>query len=188
MNPSAKVTYQGQAISELLAGMTPDQMDNDTPCANWQTRDLLNHLVGGGTMLGMALKGEAMEMDPEGPMPDLLGDDPRAAWDQAIATFYAGADSDGAMERSITLPFATIPGSVLVDMISFDLLVHAWDLAQATDQPFDPPADIVDPAMANAKALLAPELRDGDTFAAEVTPPEGASQIEALAAFTGRSV
>jgi uncharacterized protein (TIGR03086 family) len=188
MSPSDKVRYQGEAVSTLIGGMSADQMDNATPCAKWQTRDLLGHLVGGGTMLGMALKGEPMETDPDAPMPDLLGDDPQAAWDQAIQVFFDGADSDGAMERTLDLEFGPTPGAVLLDIISFDLLVHAWDLAQATGQDFDPPADIVEPAMAIAKGMLAPEMRDGDTFAAEVTPPQGASRIEQLAAFTGRAV
>jgi hypothetical protein len=36
--------------------------------------------------------------------------------------------------------------------------------------------------------IIAPEARDGDTFAAEVTPPADASPIQRLVAFTGRAV
>jgi uncharacterized protein (TIGR03086 family) len=88
----------------------------------------------------------------------------------------------------VTLPFATLPGQVVVDIAKFDLLVHAWDLAQSTDQPFDPPADVVEPAMASAQMIIAPPARDGDTFADEVTPPADATELQRLVAFTGRSV
>jgi uncharacterized protein (TIGR03086 family) len=188
MSPSDKVQYQAQAVSDLIAGTTPDQMSNATPCTKWETRDLMNHLVGGGMVLGAALKAEPMEMDPDAPMPDLLGDDPSAAWAGAIQAFKDGADSPGAMERIAEIPVGSVPGSVVVDLISFDLLVHAWDLATATGQAFDPPDEVVDSALEAAHMLLAPEFRDGDTFGAEVTPPDGATKIETLAAFTGRSV
>jgi hypothetical protein len=41
--------------------------------------------------------------------------------------------------------------------------------------------------MTFASATLDP-LRDGDTFAAAVAPPPGATPIERLVAFTGRQV
>jgi uncharacterized protein (TIGR03086 family) len=92
------------------------------------------------------------------------------------------------MERPIKLPFATLPGKVMLDIAQFDLLVHAWDLAQATGQKFDPPADVVEPAVATAKMIISPEARDGDTFADEVPAPDGATPLQLLVAFTGRSV
>jgi len=188
MSPSEKLQYQEQAITDLVANVSPDQLSNATPCANWDTRGLLNHLVGGATLIGSAMGGNPMEMDLDGPMPDLVGDDPAGAWAQAIQTFNAGADSEGAMERDITLPLGTLPGGVILEMLTFDLLVHAWDLSQATGQAFDPPADVVEQATATARQMLAPEFRDGDTFAAEVTPSDTATDMERLAAFTGRSV
>ena len=41
---------------------------------------------------------------------------------------------------------------------------------------------------AYARRLLVPALRDGDTFADAAEPPAGATPIERLAAFTGRTV
>jgi uncharacterized protein (TIGR03086 family) len=186
MAAADELEYQITTIHDLIANTEPDQFENQTPCAKWTVRDLMNHMVGGGTMFGMALKGETVDMD--GPMPDLLGDDATAAWYKAAQAFCEGADSPGARERMVTLPFATLPGQVVVDIAKFDLLVHAWDLAQSTDQPFDPPADVVEPAMASAQMIIAPPARDGDTFADEVTPPADATELQRLVAFTGRSV
>lgn len=188
MKPSERIQFQEEALTELIAGTSLDQLSNPTPCAKWNTSDLMNHLVGGATLIGSAMGGEPLEVDPEGPMPDMVGDDPSGAWGRALEVFNAGADSPGALERPIELPLGTLPGAVIMDMLSFDLLVHAWDLAQATGQSFDPPADVVEPATQVAHQLLAPELRDGDTFAAEVTPPSDATPIQRLAAFTGRAV
>ncbi|MSO80015.1 MAG: TIGR03086 family protein [Acidimicrobiia bacterium] len=121
-------------------------------------------------------------------MPDLLGDDAVAAWENAVKAFSEGVDSPGALERDVTLPFATVPGAVVLEIAKFDLLVHAWDLAQATGQKFDPPAEVVEPAISAAQMIIAPEARNGDAFGAEVTPPADATPIQRHAAFTGRAV
>jgi uncharacterized protein (TIGR03086 family) len=188
MAPSDQLEYQKNTIRDLIANTAAEQLDNPTPCGKWTARDLINHMVGGGMMFGAALKGEAVEMDFDAPMPDLLGDDAAAAWDNAVKAFSEGVDSPGALERDVTLPFATVPGSVVLEIAKFDLLVHAWDLAQATNQKFDPPADVVEPAIGAAQMIIAPEARDGDTFAAEVAAPADATPIQRLAAFTGRAV
>ena len=117
----------------------------------------------------------------------MLGDDPAAAWARVIADFQTSADAPGAMERDVVLPFATLPAQVALDVAKFDLLVHGWDIARATGQPFDPPADIVANARATA-GMIVDGARDGDTFADAVDAPAGASPIDDLAAFCGRSV
>jgi uncharacterized protein (TIGR03086 family) len=71
--------------------------------------------------------------------------------------------------------------------LKFDLLVHCWDLATATGQPFDPPADAVEHGLQTAQMMISPELRGGP-FGTEVTAPSRATPIERLVAFTGRTV
>jgi hypothetical protein len=44
----------------------------------------------------------------------------------------------------------------------------------------------VELASAYARQVLAPEMRDGDTFAAETEAPTDASPLERLVAFSGR--
>jgi uncharacterized protein (TIGR03086 family) len=64
--------------------------------------------------------------------------------------------------------------------------VHGWDLAVATGQTYEPTDELVAEADAFARQAISPAMRDGDTFAAAVEAPPGASTIERLAAFTGR--
>ena len=94
-----------------------------------------------------------------------------------IADFQASAKAPGAMERDVVLPFATLPAQVALDVAKFDLLVHGWDLASATGQTFDPPADVVAKAHATAEMIVG-GARDGDTFKDAVDAPAGASPID----------
>jgi uncharacterized protein (TIGR03086 family) len=182
--PSEQLQFQSDALQHLMDGVKPDQWGNPTPCAKWTVRDLAAHLVGGGQMFAASFRGESVAA--EGEMPDVLGDDPSGAMRAMIADFKASADGPGAMEREVVLPFATLPAQVALDIAKFDLLVHAWDLAHATGQEFDPPDAVVAEARATAEQIVG-GLRDGDTFKDEVEAPAGASPVDELAAFTGRS-
>ncbi|HEU5301646.1 MAG TPA: TIGR03086 family metal-binding protein, partial [Acidimicrobiia bacterium] len=139
--PSEQLEYQGQVLQQLVAGVKADQWDNPTPCAKWSVKDLVGHVVGGGTMFAASFRGDTPQ---EGDPSDLLGDDPAGAVAKVFADFASAADSDGAMDRDIVLPFATLPAQVALDVAKFDLLVHAWDLAHSTGQSFDPPAEVVE--------------------------------------------
>lgn len=185
-SPADQLRRQATALHDLIAGVRADQWDNPTPCAGWTVRDLANHLVGGGTMFAASFRGEAVEGDGSD-MPDLLGDDAAGAWDRVIADFESAVAAPGAMDRQVVLPFATLPAQVALDIASFDLLVHAWDLARATGQSFDPPDDVVAAGCQVAETIV-DGLRDGDTFTDAVEPPADASPMDRLAAFCGRTL
>ena len=184
---SEQLTYVLDSMEKLIANTREDQLTMPTPCAGWTVHDLINHFVGGGHMFATLYRGEPMP-DMDGPVPDMLGSDPAAAARAARADFDAALAEPGVMERMVPLPIGTVPAPVGLQLATFDVLVHCWDLATATNQAFDPPADIVAIADGFARQGLPAEARDGDTFKAEVTPPEGATPLARLAAFTGRAV
>ncbi len=188
MPPSDEITYQVDTLRALVAGTKPDQMHNPTPCANWDVRELINHFVGGAHMFASAFRGEEQHIDADAPMPDLVGNDPSASLDAALADFNAAIDAPGAMDKVINLPFGQIPGPIVLEILKFDLLVHAWDLSQATGQKFDPPAEVAEQGLQTAQMIIAPPARDGDTFKDEVSAPASASALEKLVAFTGRTI
>jgi uncharacterized protein (TIGR03086 family) len=187
MKPSAQLDYQRGALRDLVANVQPDQMSLPTPCTDWDVRGLMSHFVGGAGMFAAAFAGESVEIDPDAPMPDLVGSDPLGAFDGALALFTESVDKPGAVDRMVTLPFGTLPGPVVLELLKFDLLVHCWDLATATGQPFDPPADTVEQGLQTAQMMISPELRKGP-FADEVKVGANAKPIVRLVAFTGRSV
>ena len=185
MAPSDAVRYQFDSAGTLIEGVRPDQLDAPTPCTEWSVRDLINHLAAGSQVFGTLLAGGQAEL-PESP-PDLIGDDPVGVWGKSRTMFVDGLDSPGAMERTVTLPMGEIPAPVLVDLLKFDVLVHCHDLARATEQPFDPPADVV--AEAHQIAVgTADGLRAAGALGPAVQPHQDATPIEELSAFCGRTV
>jgi uncharacterized protein (TIGR03086 family) len=184
---SEHLPYVLDSMENLVRGTRPDQLSNPTPCEKWTVRDLINHFVGGGHMFAMLYRGEAMP-DMHGEIPDMVGPDPAASAHAARADFDAALSEPGVMDRTVHLPIGSVPAPVGLQIATFDVLVHCWDLATATGQQFDPPADVVTAAVGYAQQLLPREARDGDTFKDEVTPPADASPFTKLVAFTGRAV
>jgi uncharacterized protein (TIGR03086 family) len=189
MKPSDQLRPGAEAITTLIAGMSPEQIDNTTPCDDWTVRELLNHVVGGAHMFAGAFTGQAPAGHDghDGPV-DLLGGDPAAAWQGAMEAFEAGVDSPGALDNMVPMPWGPTPGTIVYEILKFDVLVHAWDLAKATGQQVALPDEMVEGTIAVAKQFISPELRASGAFGPEVEAPAGASPIERLAAFSGRSI
>lgn len=164
----------------LVAGLSAEDLDRPTPCANFDVSGVLEHMIGGATAFAPAFRGDAAGTPATGTV--------FQRWSAAMDELADAVHCDGAQERTIESPFGAVPGAMFARYVAFDGLVHASDLAIATNQICAPRDEIVAAVDAFARDLLKPEMRDGDTFATETTPPTDATPLERLAAFSGRTV
>ena len=74
---------------------------------------------------------------------DLVGDDPFASYDRAARAGLDVWSAPGALERTYTLPMGERTGAEALCIHQADLLLHGWDLAEATHQDAT-----LDPALA----------------------------------------
>ena len=170
-------------VSEIIGNIRPDQLENPTSCRGWVVRDVLAHMVGGATTFAFLFRGED---PPDLSGRDLLRGDPAGAFDEAVGGFAAAAALPGALDRTIASPVGELRGSDFLRFVALDGLIHSWDLATATDQPFAPPDDLVAEIDVFARDAITPSARGDDSFAAEAEPPAGADPHERLLAFCGR--
>lgn len=177
MDPMTQLGQLGPLLFGVFGGITPEQLDLPTPCTEFTVRGVLEHMIGGATMFAAAYRGETPAE------PDLS--DPLTGIGGALGDLVAAMSAPGALDRTVAAPFGDLPGETFARIVVLDGLVHGWDLATATGQPYDPPAELVGAVDAFARGALDP-LRDGQTFAAAVEPAADASPIERLAAYTGR--
>jgi uncharacterized protein (TIGR03086 family) len=171
-------------LEALVDQIRPDQLDDSTPCANFTVSSVLEHMIGGATAFAPAFRGEAAPETAAGAAAGTLHE----RWRRAMDDLSSAVHAPGAQERTIAAPFGDVPGSMFARYVAFDGLVHGWDLATATGQRYAPRKQLVSEADAFARELLQPEMRDGDTFAAEKPAPAEATPLERLVAFTGRSL
>lgn len=146
-------------------------------------RDVLEHMVGGATTFAYLFRGED---PPNLSGRDLLDHDPAGAFDNAVQQFATAAAAPGALDRTIASPVGEISGADFLRFVALDGLIHSWDLATATGQPFAPPDDVVAEIDTFARERITPSARGADSFAAEADPAAGADRMQQLVAFTGR--
>lgn len=169
-------------LRELVDGLRPDQLDNPTPCAKFTVTGVLEHMIGGVVHFSPAFRGEPT---PTG----AFGDGSlQERWHSAMTELLAAMHSPGAADRTIAAPFGEVPASTFFRYVTFDGMLHGWDLGTATGQPYTPRDELVLEVDAFIRQLLVPEMRDGDTFAAETQAPPEASPLERLVAFSGRQL
>ena len=131
MDPLAQLGQLAGPLSEVVGGITPNQLDRPTPCAEFTVRGVLEHMVGGATAFAAAYRGQAPAE------PDLT--DALNALGPALEDLGAAMSAPGALDQKIAAPFGEVPGETFARFVVLDGLVHGWDLATATGQAYDPP-------------------------------------------------
>ena len=172
----------------VLAKVQPDQMGQPTTCASWKVSDLINHVVGMHFFFASTARGEERSSDAP---PDFSAGDFAATFDQGAAASVEAFTADGAMERTMHLPFGDMPGSAFVAIAATDTFMHGWDLAKATGQPSDLAPDLASSLLAGIRPMISDGFRGPDgkaPFGPEQQAPAGSSNADKLAAFLGRTV
>jgi uncharacterized protein (TIGR03086 family) len=173
---------------QVVANVGPEQWALPTPCTEWTVRQLVDHLVAGQQLYVRVLHGEPYEqVAPQvRAAGDRLADDPAAAHDATARELVEAFRSPGVLERTVRVPFGTVPGPVALHLRITESLVHGWDLATAVGAPFDPPAALVDPELVFSAGLLGRVPPERKVFAPSRGVADGARPIERLIALLGR--
>ena len=186
MEPNDQLAVIIPMLTDLVDRLDAAQLSNRTACADFTVSGVLEHMMNGAAAFGPAFRGEAPS-EPS-PAPAGAGGVPADDFQRAMNGLRDAATTPGAMERTIDAPFGQVPGSVFARFVAFDGLVHGWDIASATGLAYDPPDDVVAAVDGFARATIGAEMRDGDTFAVATAAPDGASPLERLVAFSGRTL
>jgi uncharacterized protein (TIGR03086 family) len=141
----------GQRFAALVAGIRSDRWHDSTPCTDWDVRTLVHHLLYEQRWVAPLLDGMTVEQVGDQFEGDLMGDEP-ATWPELLSSSideaHAVVARPGALERTVHLSYADVPGEEYVMQLTADLAIHAWDLARGTGQD-----DTLDP---DAVALVLP--------------------------------
>ena len=164
----------------IVKAVRPDQADAPTPCTEWDVRDLLNHIIG-TLWLSEALLSDRTPRHPMAPggLPgtDLAGQDPAAA--------LTAASAGDTLTHVHTTPLGDMPGPALAGFTTLDILVHGWDLAQATGQPAALDDILAAHVLAFAEQAITPGFR-APRIGPAVLVAADASLTDRLVAFLGR--
>lgn len=173
---------------ERLAAVRVSHLELPTPCAGWDVRDLLNHILGGQRRYLMLLNGASTAEVEATRQDDHLGGDALASFDTAHAELKRAFAAPGALERTVHHRSGDRSGRELLLMRTLEYAVHGWDLAQAIG--FDGTMDTSLASFLASAVTASRHLFEGPrrafAEAVPVTLPAAAPQVRLLA-LTGRS-
>lgn len=128
------------AFGARVQAVGDEQWHLATPCADWDVRTLVNHVLGENAWAVPLLAGRTIDDVGDRLDGDLLGDDPVSAWALAAAAATVAAGEEGVMERVVHVSYGDIPGREYLSQVTTDHAIHSWDLARAVggDERLDP--------------------------------------------------
>lgn len=119
--------------TDRVSSVRPDQWDDPTPCTSWTVRDLVNHVVGEDRWTVPLMRGRTIADVGSTLDGDLLGGDPVSSALDAAADAVAVVAELLPTAGTVHLSYGEEQMAEYVHQLAADHLVHAWDLAAATD-------------------------------------------------------
>jgi uncharacterized protein (TIGR03086 family) len=129
----------------FVDGIGADQWEGATPCADWNVRELVNHVVSGNFWAAELAAGRTIEEVGDRLDGDVLGTDPLRAYDDSALVSAAAFRAPGAMQAPCAVSYGPVPGEVYCGHRLIDVLIHGWDVAVSTGQDAT-----LDPALVGA--------------------------------------
>ncbi len=177
---------RAEAFEQKVTGVRPEQWGNQSPCAKWSARDVVDHIV---AMHGYMLMPVGRTVEPAG--------DPLEAFLGARAAVEAVLDDPVLAAQECETPAGPMTVEGQIDqVVSDDLVLHGWDLARATgqDETMDPvdverlwastsalPVEVIE--MYRTPDAFGPGI---EVFGAEIAVPEDAPLQDRLLGYIGR--
>ena len=167
----------------VVGGVKPEQLGAPTPCAEWDVRALLNHLLLVAGALARA--GRQQPVPDEHWAADVVSDDWAGAFDEHARAATAAWAEPAPWAGPARLGGSPMPAEMAVAMLTADLAVHGWDLARATGQDYRCD-DEVAAATYDFLRGMAEQGRAMGIFAAEVTVRDDEPVFVRALALSGR--
>ncbi len=164
-------------LQHVVHTIASDDLSRQTPCSEYDVKQLTNHLLKSIEALGGMVGAELPTSDETDSVERQIISAARPALD---AWHRRGLDG--------TVPFGKgeMPARSACAVLSLEFLVHAWDYAAAVGHDFQPREPLTEYVLELAHKVIKPELRSRGGFADPVNVSEDASALDKLIAFTGR--
>ncbi|HUZ53307.1 MAG TPA: TIGR03086 family metal-binding protein [Streptosporangiaceae bacterium] len=176
------------ATGQLIAAVPEARWADPTPCPGWTVRDLVSHLVAGNAMFAGEFGSQYQPPDGQDLAAGTVGADLLPAYRDSAAALLDAFGQPGALDTIVTVPFGTVPGIVALHLRITEVLVHGWDLAEATGQLVAFSEDVAEQELAFSRDKLSDIPPGRRPFAPPQPVADDAPAIDRLAACLGRTV
>lgn len=166
-------------LQQVVRQVGPGDGGRATPCAEFTVDELTEHLL--DNLVGLGAMAEAELVRPERAGVEDGIEDAVAVLAAEVIEAWRRRGLDGTARS----PFGEAPAPVLAGIVAIELLIHAWDYAQATGAVITASDELVSYVAGLAERVV-PGAR-GRAFADEAPAPADADALTRLAAYSGRT-
>jgi uncharacterized protein (TIGR03086 family) len=190
-DPLSKFLAAQRAFTDRVHAVHDDQWQLDTPDTEWSVADLVGHLIEEHRWAAPLLHGHDLESagkivagSRSLPVDGGIGANLAEEWDEAAIESADAFSADGALDRTVVLSRGDTRVRDYITEMTFDLVVHGWDLGRAIGYSDPLPDDVVRAVYEEAKKFG--DLSGSGMFDDPVDVPDDAPTIDKLVALTGR--
>ncbi len=187
--PNPDLHTAADRLTRLVEAVDDDAMDAPTPCPELPLGALIDHVGGFAKVFAASAKKELGELTAQ--PPDPRADNLEPGWRTRIATDLAALadawDAADAWDGMTQAGGQDLPGAMAGRIALDELVVHGWDIARATGQPFDCDAATLDEVESTVRQVR--DGHDGDIpglFGPVVPMADDAPTLERVLGLTGR--
>jgi len=177
-------------MADLLSRIPDDLMTGPTPCPKYTLGDLVEHVGGLSLAFAAAAAKETDGIAAKAPAPDAarLGDDWRTRIPRDLAALAEAWRSPQAWTGMTKAGGVDLPGDIAGLVALDELVIHGWDVARASGQPYDPDEQTLETVHGFVSQFSGPgqeEARAG-LFGPVVVVPDDAPLLDRVIGLTGR--
>ena len=118
----------------IVTGVATSAWGNNTPCSDWNVKDVVNHLVYENMWMVALFNGRTIDEVGNEFEGDLVGDDPMAVHNRTASEVQAILAQPDAMSRTCQISSGPVSGAEYSKQLFLDTLIHGWDIAIGSDQ------------------------------------------------------
>jgi uncharacterized protein (TIGR03086 family) len=179
-----------QRMAELVGGVPDEMLDAPTPNPGYSLGDLLDHVGGAALAFTGAARKEIGDAASQGPSGDAsrLGDDWREQIPRDLAALADAWRDPDAWDGMTKAGGVDLPGGVAGLVALDELVIHAWDVARASRQPYDPDPESLEAVHGFVAPFSEPgqEAARAGLFGPVVYVPDDAPMLDRVIGLTGR--
>jgi len=185
MNAHPEMKAAAAETARIVGNVKPAQLDDVTPCHDWNVRALLNHIIlwtaysAEQRAHGGSVAEELMSKDFAA-SPD-FADDYAGQVGRAVTAWADPA----AWQRDLGVMGSPMPSADVAAMLIMELVLHGWDLAAATGQEYRCDGALATFVLSTVEQQ-AEMFRQYQGFGPAKQAPDAASDFEKALALAGR--
>lgn len=183
----AAAAAQVRAVAEAIR---EEDLQGRTPCEEYSVGTVLDHMMGLTLAFRVAAEKGADPVVDSAPAPDAANLSPRwrSELPHRLDALVAAWREPSAWEGETTAGGVTMPAPVMGLVALDELVIHGWDLARATGQPYGLDAATADAVLTFLEESAAETGGEGapGLFGPVVSVPPTASALDRAVALAGR--